>query len=1361
MTAPLPIRFGIALIRIALRVTAGLALLVVVLAVGVLAVLQTDAGRRNAASLIGWAASSEDRGVALTGLAVDWGLDLRLDSVTVRDATGPYLSVSGLDLAWRPSALLSGVVAIDQIVVERVALARLPASPASTEPGPPAEPGLPSLPAIVLDTARIEAIELGAPVAGSPMRLAATAELRTEAAPQALSGNVSVIRTDGTEGSVDARVRFDRQAEALSVSVSAREPRGGLVARLLQIEGLPALDFAIDGDGPLDDWQADLALKLDGETDVSGSARLTRSVPAKGEAHRTLEAELSGRLAPLTPPVAQAFVMGETRVTANVRMSDDFTPQQLKASAASDTLSSDIAATFDAENDTLEATAGLRLSGGDGARIALELPERRVILGDTTATLAARGPLSELTWQVDLASASLETAEASLETAQIVLKGSKLDATAPSAAIAATIDASIARLSPKADGAADFAGPFQASASLSLDPVTLETEIASLQVDFAPATLTASGTVSPETVAADFDIGVSDLARFDPQVSGGLTLSGRVEGPLSGPLVTADANADEILLAGKPVRNLRLSARADTNPQALSADIELDADVDGNALNAALRAEPDGNGLSVPTLTLNAGDNTLSGALKIADLARATQTLTGEISIDAPDLSEFSTLALTELAGKLSGDIAISQEDGSARAQVVLSGGEISAAGTRVGSLSADFTLRDLFTAPAVDGKARASDVVAGGTSIDRVIATASGTGENTDFTLEARLAKGAAADGVSLAGALATGDGEVNLLLKTLDGRYSGLETRLANPARIVSAPSGTRIEPFTLRLGDGTLTIAGRVADTLDLKADIARVPLSLANAVAPGFAIAGTLNGTVTVSGTSSAPTADWSLNASALAAAPLRDNGLPALSLASNGRYAGDRLTQTTRISGPDGLSLVADGSVRPAGAGSLDIAVNGSIPLSVARQRLILAGFSATGTLSVDGRIGGTFAAPTYALTLRPANVGATQLASGLSLRNVSGTIDVATNGITLNSLRADIAGGGSLTAGGRVGLDNGMPADLQVQVLNGRYSDGQIVQATVNADISLSGPLASTQSAARLGGTVTIERADITIPSSLPGAIDPVSVTHKNAPANVRAQDRVLQRDEGGGGGGSAGGGTRPIALDVTVNAPGRIFVRGRGLDAEMGGSLRLVGTVADPQAIGTFSMRRGLLNVLSRRVEFSKGDVGFTGSLTPRLDFAATSQTSGAAITITVRGQADAPQIAFSSAPQLPQDEILARFLFDRSMSELSPAQIARLGASILTLTGGSGEGPLGSLRQSLGLDAIDLETGGDGGPSLAVGKYLNDNIYLGVKQGSGADSSRVTVDIDITKSLKLRGEVGADGESKAGIFFEREFGK
>jgi translocation and assembly module TamB len=180
-----------------------------------------------------------------------------------------------------------------------------------------------------------------------------------------------------------------------------------------------------------------------------------------------------------------------------------------------------------------------------------------------------------------------------------------------------------------------------------------------------------------------------------------VTVDARVDGPLTAPVITADATTDRTpAFAGKPVRDLQLSARADSNPEALSADLELTATVDGNDLAVALRAEPEGDGLRVPTVSLTAGENTLSGDLAIADLARATQTLTGSLTIAAPDLSEFSALALTELSGRLSGQVDLTQEAGRATAHVQLTGTEISAAGTQVAGLDADLTLRDLFHRP-------------------------------------------------------------------------------------------------------------------------------------------------------------------------------------------------------------------------------------------------------------------------------------------------------------------------------------------------------------------------------------------------------------------------------------------------------------------------------------------------------------------------------------------------------------------------------------------------------------------------------------------------------------------------------------
>jgi translocation and assembly module TamB len=335
-------------------------------------------------------------------------------------------------------------------------------------------------------------------------------------------------------------------------------------------------------------------------------------------------------------------------------------------------------------------------------------------------------------------------------------------------------------------------------------------------------------------------------------------------------------------------------------------------------------------------------------------------------------------------------------------------------------------------------------------------------------------------------------------------------------------------------------------------------------------------------------------------------------------------------------------------------------------------------------------------------------------------------------------------------------MKDGFPADLSLKLDNGRYVDPGLVTAEVDADLKVSGPLASTSASALISGQVSINKADVSIPEYLPGAIPPVDVRHINASKAIQQQVAEL-------GGEVSQTQTQqktfPPRLDIVLSAPGRIFIRGRGLDAELQGNLKIVGTTASPQAIGAFGLKRGQLDILTRRLIFSRGNATFEGSLTPVLDFAATTVVSDTTITVTVSGEADDPQIAFSSSPELPQDEVLALLLFGKSVGNLSPTQVARLAAAIATLTGGSDNGPLATIRKSLGLDAIDINTDGDNGPSVAVGKYINDNIYVGVEQGTGTGSSRVKVDIDLDRGLKVRGEVGADGSSKAGIFFEREY--
>jgi translocation and assembly module TamB len=154
----------------------------------------------------------------------------------------------------------------------------------------------------------------------------------------------------------------------------------------------------------------------------------------------------------------------------------------------------------------------------------------------------------------------------------------------------------------------------------------------------------------------------------------------------------------------------------------------------------------------------------------------------------------------------------------------------------------------------------------------------------------------------------------------------------------------------------------------------------------------------------------------------------------------------------------------------------------------------------------------------------------------------------------------------------------------------------------------------------------------------------------------------------------------------------------------------------------------------------------------------------------VTVTGPANDPQIAFSSTPELPQDEILARLLFDRRASELSPFQLAQLAQVLAGAAGietpGAG-GILDRIRRTLALDRLAVgedqrRDGGRGqGATLETGRYVADGVYLGVRQSSEGGPPRVGVQIDVLPRVRVEAETGGNtaGGDRVGLSFEWEY--
>jgi translocation and assembly module TamB len=250
-----------------------------------------------------------------------------------------------------------------------------------------------------------------------------------------------------------------------------------------------------------------------------------------------------------------------------------------------------------------------------------------------------------------------------------------------------------------------------------------------------------------------------------------------------------------------------------------------------------------------------------------------------------------------------------------------------------------------------------------------------------------------------------------------------------------------------------------------------------------------------------------------------------------------------------------------------------------------------------------------------------------------------------------------------------------------------------------------------------------------------------------------------------------------PATLDIKIDMPGNIFVRGHGLDSEWRGKLSITGTSAAPAISGQLEQIRGSVDLLSKTFTLTRGAITFDGSdkLDPVLDIVAEASAADITAQVNINGYASAPKITLTSTPVVPQDEILSRVLFNNGVNQITAGQGLQLAAAAATLAGG-GPGVLDRLRGGLGLDFFRLGSGptgattgtlnragtgtsATGGTALSAGKYIAPGVSIGVSQGISPPTSKVTVEIEVRPHLTVGGEAGQSGSTGIGLNYNYDY--
>lgn len=856
-----------------------------------------------------------------------------------------------------------------------------------------------------------------------------------------------------------------------------------------------------------------------------------------------------------------------------------------------------------------------------------------------------------------------------------------------------------------------------------------------------------------QALGGSLRLALPDLGALQPllgqPVAGALEATLALSGTVPAPDLRLDATARELAVAGQAFRRATLLATAAGEPASLVGELRLAAERAGQTLALATAYRRDGQTLTLDGLTLEGPGTRLAGGLEVAlDGPRATGGVAGEVR----DLGALAPWHGQDLRGAASLDLRLSAPDGRQDAQVELRASRLAGGFGRLPSAHLEASLADALGAPALDARLALRGLATPSLTLSE--ATLAARGPLADLAVELAAAGEQAGRRLRLrsAATVDAASATKTVRLTALDGSLAGEPIRLLAPATLSLGPRSA-VDRLAMRLGAGELVLAGELGEgRVRAEATADGFPLALAESFG-GPALRGTASARANLEGSTQAPEARLEVSLRDLALDPaLR----PQPDLEVEARLAGGRLDARLSLRELGRAPVVATAaaplrlSLEPFAAtlapdAPLRGSVEGQMDLSRVARVLALQGVQLAGSLTLDLGVEGTVAEPALAGTLGLANGVVQEVTTGINLRGVELSAVGRGRTLAIERLVGSDRTGGTLSASGTVGLApaGGATYALAAEATRLRVLDNALGTVVLSGTADLAGDA----QAAALTARLRVDGADIAIPEG--GGPDVPVIKVREVGTGLRA---------GPEGSEPADGTPFVLRLDVVVDAPARLFVRGRGLDSEWGGRLTVTGLASEPEIVGSLEFRRGFLDLLDKRFTIRRGTITFVGNdpPLPMIDLEASARSEEIEAVIQLQGPAADPEITLTSEPVLPQDEILSRLLFGSSVSRLSPMQGLRLAAAVNTLRGGGGlSGLLSSLRRGLGVDTLDIQSGETPAESTArAGKYLSDNVYVEVERGVAEGTGKARVKIELTPNLSVGTEV--DEQSQTGVGLE-----
>lgn len=805
-------------------------------------------------------------------------------------------------------------------------------------------------------------------------------------------------------------------------------------------------------------------------------------------------------------------------------------------------------------------------------------------------------------------------------------------------------------------------------------------------------------------------------------VKGGFALQAAVSGTRTAPNMTLSARAPRMTVRDNDVTNafLHLDAHKQVG---WSSQMTLDAATPAGTVAVAMNAQTAENGWALTVTKGALGPAKLAGRL-----SKSGEQLSGTLTLSGDLLAPVGVFIGRPMRG--SGTLSLT------------GGGE----GLR---FAADL-----------------KDVAAGPFKRATIHADASTRARDKPIVMSLSLKDGA--DHLAAAGTVELRP--LSARLDRFDGEWGGADFALARPTAFTSRNGTFALDTTTIGISGGTLTLSATgQRDVLNVEAHLSDLPVaSLATLLQLGKA-KGALDLDLTAAMAPGKTHAQLRFDAKDLIFAGAGKKATPA-NLALAAQWNGDLLTVDGKITGLDAEPATltarvpvvrARGSYLPTFAQSGPVSARLRAQLRAERLIALLpvAEQTLSGALTVSVDIIGDVAEPQLSGRIGLAKGAYRNFETGTRLENVTASIDASGGSRAVLDLDATDGNSGTVKAKGEFSmaeLETGgvgrLAGHLDLTLDKAQIVRQDLIDASATGSLALDLP---GDQAPHISGKLRTEAVRVDLGAAIPPDVPEIAVTEINGGAITAPPAKMPSRFS-------------KATLDVALAMPNRIYVTGHGIDSEWNGDLNVGGTLGKPDVSGKLTLVRGQAELIGKSFTLTEGSVvpdsSVKGEATVHL--VAENESSDITVTVTADGPVADPKLTWTSTPTLPRDEILSRLFFGAStphISALQAFQLAQLSGQLGSLGGlGNGGGILSFARRLTGLDVLRVEAPSDlsgTGASIAAGKYVTDEVYVGVKQGADVSAGAAQVQVKITPNITLDAEAGTNSQGSVGATWKWDY--